>query len=186
MPDEDLTFSKPLYVNVELLIKETGEIQRQRVYMGDYPWMTDQGTFVINSKTRTNEVDVPLPPLPAGARLVRVVHSDGELVAYFDLGEIDEALTPGLAPPSSPLLPRRRSRPSCPTLRGSGFRCRQRREWRLGSEAGKGVPLATARLAARCSTLVGDVGLRQHDVVRVEVEADVVPARACRGYCGRP
>jgi DNA-directed RNA polymerase beta subunit len=40
---KDLTFSKPLYVNVELLIKETGEIQRQRVYMGDYPWMTDQG-----------------------------------------------------------------------------------------------------------------------------------------------
>src|SRR3954471_17652717 len=38
---KDLTFSRPLYVNVELLIKETGEIQRQRVYMGDYPWMTD-------------------------------------------------------------------------------------------------------------------------------------------------
>ena len=31
----DLTYSKPLYVWVELLIKETGEIQRQRVYMGD-------------------------------------------------------------------------------------------------------------------------------------------------------
>src|SRR6266568_7206971 len=45
---KDLTYSKPLYVNVELLIKETGEIQRQRVYMGDYPWMTNQGTFVIN------------------------------------------------------------------------------------------------------------------------------------------
>jgi DNA-directed RNA polymerase subunit beta len=49
---KDLTFSKPLYVNVELLIKETGEIQRQRVYMGDYPWMTDQGTFVINGAER--------------------------------------------------------------------------------------------------------------------------------------
>ena len=36
----DLTYSRPLYVQVELLIKETGEIQRQRVYMGDYPWMT--------------------------------------------------------------------------------------------------------------------------------------------------
>src|SRR6476620_5235930 len=46
---KDLTFSRPLYVNVELLIKETGEIQRQRVYMGDYPWMTDQGTFVITA-----------------------------------------------------------------------------------------------------------------------------------------
>src|ERR671938_659042 len=49
---KDLTFSKPLYVNVELLIKETGEIQRQRVYMGDFPWMTDEGTFVINGAER--------------------------------------------------------------------------------------------------------------------------------------
>src|SRR4051812_4550683 len=49
---KDLTYSKPLYVNVELLIKETGEIQRQRVYMGDYPWMTGQGTFVINGAER--------------------------------------------------------------------------------------------------------------------------------------
>jgi DNA-directed RNA polymerase subunit beta len=49
---KDLTFSRPLYVSVELTIKETGEIQRQRVYMGDYPWMTSQGTFVINGAER--------------------------------------------------------------------------------------------------------------------------------------
>src|ERR671911_1079991 len=49
---KDLTFSRPLYVNVELLIKETGEIQRQRAYMGDYPWMTDLGTFVVNGAER--------------------------------------------------------------------------------------------------------------------------------------
>src|SRR4026209_2048550 len=49
---KDLTFSRPLYVNVELLIKETGEIQRQRVYMGDYPWTTDLGTFVVNGAER--------------------------------------------------------------------------------------------------------------------------------------
>jgi DNA-directed RNA polymerase subunit beta len=49
---KDLTYSRPLYVNVELLIKETGEIQRQRVYMGDYPWMTDLGTFVVNGAER--------------------------------------------------------------------------------------------------------------------------------------
>ncbi len=49
---KDLTYSRPLYVAVELLIKETGEIQRQRVYMGDYPWMTSQGTFVINGAER--------------------------------------------------------------------------------------------------------------------------------------
>ena len=48
----DLTYSKPLYVGVELLIKETGEIQSQRVYMGDFPSMTEQGTFIINGAER--------------------------------------------------------------------------------------------------------------------------------------
>ncbi|MDQ3491783.1 MAG: DNA-directed RNA polymerase subunit beta, partial [Chloroflexota bacterium] len=48
----DLTYSKPLYVDVELLIKETGEIQSQRVYMGDFPTMTGQGTFIINGAER--------------------------------------------------------------------------------------------------------------------------------------
>ena len=37
---------------VELLIKETGEIQSQRVYMGDFPFMTEQGTFIINGAER--------------------------------------------------------------------------------------------------------------------------------------
>ena len=52
---KDLTFSRPLYVNVELELKDPehqGEILKQRVYMGDYPWMTDLGTFVINGAER--------------------------------------------------------------------------------------------------------------------------------------
>ena len=48
----DLTFARPLYVDVELRIKETGEIQSQRVFMGDFPFMTDQGTFIINGAER--------------------------------------------------------------------------------------------------------------------------------------
>jgi DNA-directed RNA polymerase subunit beta len=48
----DLTFNRPLYVTVELRIKETGEIQEQKVYMGDFPWMTEQGTFIINGAER--------------------------------------------------------------------------------------------------------------------------------------
>jgi DNA-directed RNA polymerase subunit beta len=48
----DMTFARPLYVDVELRIKETGEIQAQRVYMGDFPTMTDQGTFIINGAER--------------------------------------------------------------------------------------------------------------------------------------
>ena len=64
---KDLTFSRPLYVNVELLIKETGEIQRQRVYMGDFPTMTDQGTFVINGAERV----VVSPAGPLAGRLLQ-------------------------------------------------------------------------------------------------------------------
>jgi DNA-directed RNA polymerase subunit beta len=48
----DLTFGRPLYVNVFLKIKETGEELEQRVYMGDFPTMTDQGTFIINGAER--------------------------------------------------------------------------------------------------------------------------------------
>ena len=48
----DLTYAKPLYVEVELLIKETGEHIAQRVYMGDFPTMTERGTFIINGAER--------------------------------------------------------------------------------------------------------------------------------------
>jgi DNA-directed RNA polymerase subunit beta len=48
----DLTFSRPLYVDVELHIKETGEQLQQRVYMGDFPSMTERGTFIINGAER--------------------------------------------------------------------------------------------------------------------------------------
>ena len=48
----DLTYAKPLYVWVELLVKETGEIKSQRVFMGDFPLMTEHGTFIINGAER--------------------------------------------------------------------------------------------------------------------------------------
>jgi DNA-directed RNA polymerase subunit beta len=48
----DLTFSRPLYVDVVLHIKETGEQLEQRVYMGDFPTMTERGTFIINGAER--------------------------------------------------------------------------------------------------------------------------------------
>ncbi len=48
----DLTFSRPLYVDVELVIHETGEHIQQRVYMGDFPTMTERGTFIINGAER--------------------------------------------------------------------------------------------------------------------------------------
>ena len=48
----DLTFGRPLYVDVELVIHETGEHIQQRVYMGDFPSMTERGTFIINGAER--------------------------------------------------------------------------------------------------------------------------------------
>ncbi|HET9879334.1 MAG TPA: DNA-directed RNA polymerase subunit beta [Candidatus Limnocylindria bacterium] len=48
----DLTFAKPLKVEVDLVIKETEEVKHQTVFMGDFPWMTEQGTFIINGAER--------------------------------------------------------------------------------------------------------------------------------------
>ena len=49
---KDLTFSKPLWARVELVNKETGEVTEQDVFLGDFPWMTDKGTFIINGAER--------------------------------------------------------------------------------------------------------------------------------------
>src|ERR671910_567576 len=48
----DLTFARPLKVEVDLVIKETDEVKHQTVFMGDFPWMTEQGTFIINGAER--------------------------------------------------------------------------------------------------------------------------------------
>ncbi|KAA1039395.1 DNA-directed RNA polymerase subunit beta [Macrococcus equipercicus] len=50
--NHDATYSKPLRVKVRLIIKETGEVKEQEVFMGDFPIMTDTGTFVINGAER--------------------------------------------------------------------------------------------------------------------------------------
>src|SRR3989337_1523955 len=50
--ERDATFAAPLRVNVQLLVKETGEIKEQEIFMGDFPLMTDQGTFIINGAER--------------------------------------------------------------------------------------------------------------------------------------
>ena len=48
----DSTFSKPLYVTAQFLDRETGQIKQQTVFLGDFPIMTDTGTFVINGTER--------------------------------------------------------------------------------------------------------------------------------------
>jgi DNA-directed RNA polymerase subunit beta len=50
--DKDMTYSAPLFVIAEFTNNETGEIKSQTVFMGDFPLMTNQGTFIINGTER--------------------------------------------------------------------------------------------------------------------------------------
>ncbi|MEE1002767.1 MAG: DNA-directed RNA polymerase subunit beta [Acutalibacteraceae bacterium] len=50
--ERDTTYAAPLRVRAQLLNKETGEIKESEVYMGDFPLMTDSGTFIINGAER--------------------------------------------------------------------------------------------------------------------------------------
>ncbi len=50
--ERDMTFAAPLFVDVELRIKDSGEIKEQRLFFGDFPLMTDKGTFIINGAER--------------------------------------------------------------------------------------------------------------------------------------
>ena len=50
--ERDATYSKPLKMKVRLINKETGEVKEQEIFMGEFPLMTDQGTFIINGAER--------------------------------------------------------------------------------------------------------------------------------------
>lgn len=50
--ERDVTYSAPLKVQVRLINRETGEVKEQEVFMGDFPLMTEQGTFIINGAER--------------------------------------------------------------------------------------------------------------------------------------
>ena len=50
--EKDMSYQAPLFVDVRFINKETGEMKEQSVFMGDFPLMTDRGTFVINGTER--------------------------------------------------------------------------------------------------------------------------------------
>ena len=50
--ENNVSYEAPLKATVELTNKVTGEIKEQEIYLGDYPWMTSRGTFVINGAER--------------------------------------------------------------------------------------------------------------------------------------
>ncbi|MDQ3590293.1 MAG: DNA-directed RNA polymerase subunit beta, partial [Actinomycetota bacterium] len=49
---KDKTYAAPLFVRVRFIVKESGELREQDVFMGDFPLMTDSGTFIINGTER--------------------------------------------------------------------------------------------------------------------------------------
>ncbi|WP_131100495.1 DNA-directed RNA polymerase subunit beta [Streptomonospora litoralis] len=50
--DKDMTYSAPMFVTAEFINNDTGEIKSQTVFMGDFPLMTDKGTFIVNGTER--------------------------------------------------------------------------------------------------------------------------------------
>ncbi len=50
--ERDITYAAPLFVTAEFMNNETGEIKSQTVFMGDFPLMTDKGTFIVNGTER--------------------------------------------------------------------------------------------------------------------------------------
>lgn len=70
---DNATYEAPLYANVELTNRTTGEVKETELYMGDYPWMTDRGTFIVNGSEKVV--------------VSQLIRSNG---AYFDAETIGE------------------------------------------------------------------------------------------------
>ena len=78
--DKEITFAAPLYIKTRLMMKETGEIKEQEIFMGDLPMMTANGTFVVNGAERVVVSQLVRSP---GAYFVleKDIASDRELCA---------------------------------------------------------------------------------------------------------
>ena len=64
--ERDATYAAPLHVTARLLNKQTGEVKEQEIFMGDFPLMTDSGTFIIQRRRARHR-------LPAGPFARRVL-----------------------------------------------------------------------------------------------------------------
>jgi DNA-directed RNA polymerase subunit beta len=62
--ERDVTYAAPLKVKVRLVNKETGEVKEQEVFMGDFPLMTDKGTFIYNGAERVVVTQLVRSPGP--------------------------------------------------------------------------------------------------------------------------
>ncbi len=75
--ERDATYATPLKVRVRLINKETGEVKEQEVFMGDFPLMTEKGTFIINGAER---VVVSQLVRSAGTYFKRDIDTNGRYV----------------------------------------------------------------------------------------------------------
>ena len=66
--ERDATFAAPLKVKVRLINKETGEVKEQEVFMGDFPIMTEHGTFIYNGAERVVVTQLVRSPGPYYAK----------------------------------------------------------------------------------------------------------------------
>ncbi len=62
--ERDATYAAPLKVKVRLVNKETGEVKEQEVFMGDFPLMTEKGTFIYNGAERVVVTQLVRSPDP--------------------------------------------------------------------------------------------------------------------------
>ena len=97
--DKDMTYAAPLFVTAEFINNNTGEIKSQTVFMGDFPMMTEKGTFIINGTERVV--------------VSQLVRSPG---VYFD-ESIDKSTEKLLHRSSSSTAPKERASPACSSLR---------------------------------------------------------------------
>ena len=100
--EKDLTYARPLTVTVAFINRETGEIREQSVFMGDFPWMTERGTFVINGTERVVVTQLVRSPgrLPDGAEGPREagLHRQPDARARLLAGARDRQEGQGLRP----------------------------------------------------------------------------------------
>ncbi|MCL6471743.1 MAG: DNA-directed RNA polymerase subunit beta [Firmicutes bacterium] len=78
--ERDMTYSARLDVTVSLINKATGEIKEEEVYMGDFPMMTDKGTFIINGTERVVVSQLVRSP---GVYFDREVDKHSDKILYF-------------------------------------------------------------------------------------------------------
>ena len=87
--ERDVTYAAPLRVTARLLNKETGEVKDQEIFMGDFPLMTDAGTFVINGAERGRAVLVIVEHRDVQLFFQRLL--DLKALGALDILQIDDA-----------------------------------------------------------------------------------------------